>query len=347
MELIGSVRCGVVACATGLVLASGSAWGQGEPEPLPLGLEVRPLRAAPAVLVDGRAARVGPWEPMGASREWHDLCQDYRIYDCYGDGDWNGYPDGGLDCGLGGDASRWSFGSGFCNPFFTNDMVLADDTILEEGAWRADVAWYWSCAGFDREQCVVAVFTQRSSADLCEPDSLDYAGWMFDFGELDCTPSGYYFAAIDISPLGRWTLPPEGRGSHAVLFLTDDGTSPASCAQPMLWGVTGRDHGSQGPGQLDDVSGDGEHQVPEECFTYAFDLCPDPLGGMVQFWGERAGERPRRADFDGNGRVDSRDVIAFLNAWRGCDFGSDCTGDGGCTSQDVLCFLDAWVSCER
>lgn len=55
------------------------------------------------------------------------------------------------------------------------------------------------------------------------------------------------------------------------------------------------------------------------------------------------------ADFDSNDLVDSRDIIAFLNAWaaqRGTDCSGGCsadfTGDGLVDSRDFIAFLNAW-----
>jgi len=48
------------------------------------------------------------------------------------------------------------------------------------------------------------------------------------------------------------------------------------------------------------------------------------------------------ADFNGDGVVDTRDVLAFLNAWNGQDPASDCDGNGVIDTRDVLCFLNEW-----
>jgi len=54
------------------------------------------------------------------------------------------------------------------------------------------------------------------------------------------------------------------------------------------------------------------------------------------------------ADFDGNGVVDTRDVLAFLNAWTTQDPRADFNGDGAIDTRDVLAFLNAWTAgCER
>jgi len=347
-------RYGAIGAATVMGLA-GLAGGQTERpalQRLEIGTEVQPVRLAPAVMVNGSIERVGDWMPYAGPRGQHDDCFDYRVFDCYGDADANAVPDDLGGCNMG--STRWFFGSAYCSPFYSNDMTLAADAILSEGAWRADLAWQWTCADDDpTEQCVIAVFTQRSDPNECEPDTFDYPGWLFDFGELACRASGYSFARIDISSYGRWTLPPNGRGSYVVAFLTDDGTALASCAQTMLWGTpdvggTPGGVGTQGPGQLDDDGPPDWHHDPDlECYTYDFGTCPEPLGGMLQFWGERDADLWHRADFNRDDIVDSRDFVAFLNAWRTCAFGSDCTGNIRCTSQDVICYLDLWSACPR
>lgn len=50
------------------------------------------------------------------------------------------------------------------------------------------------------------------------------------------------------------------------------------------------------------------------------------------------------ADFDGNGLVDTRDVLAFLNLWSTGSFAADCNCDGVINSLDILCLLNRWVA---
>ncbi|QKK07075.1 MAG: hypothetical protein HND58_02120 [Planctomycetota bacterium] len=49
-------------------------------------------------------------------------------------------------------------------------------------------------------------------------------------------------------------------------------------------------------------------------------------------------------DFNGDGTVNTQDVLAFLNAWTANDPSSDCNGDSNINTQDVLCFLNAWTT---
>lgn len=51
-----------------------------------------------------------------------------------------------------------------------------------------------------------------------------------------------------------------------------------------------------------------------------------------------------RADFNGDGAVNTQDVLAFLNAWAAGDPSADFNGDGVVNTQDVLAFLNEWVA---
>lgn len=55
-------------------------------------------------------------------------------------------------------------------------------------------------------------------------------------------------------------------------------------------------------------------------------------------------EEPCLADWNADGGVDSRDVLAFLNDWASGDGRADINGDGQVNSQDVLAFLNAWTA---
>lgn len=48
------------------------------------------------------------------------------------------------------------------------------------------------------------------------------------------------------------------------------------------------------------------------------------------------------ADFNGDGVVNTLDVLAFLNAWNSGGSGADFNGDGVIDTRDVLAFLNAW-----
>jgi len=48
------------------------------------------------------------------------------------------------------------------------------------------------------------------------------------------------------------------------------------------------------------------------------------------------------ADFNGDGALNTQDVLAFLNSWNSNDPRADVNGDGAINTQDVLEFLNLW-----
>ena len=48
------------------------------------------------------------------------------------------------------------------------------------------------------------------------------------------------------------------------------------------------------------------------------------------------------ADFNGDGNVNTQDVLSFLNAWNAGSGTADINGDGNINTQDVLAFLNLW-----
>lgn len=86
---------------------------------------------------------------------------------------------------------------------------------------------------------------------------------------------------------------------------------------------------------------------------YSFVLNPD--GTLTQNGDiiETPGTRPEtmviwnpsgscRADFNGDGDVNTLDVLAFLNAWAAGEQSADFNGDGDVNTLDVLAFLNTW-----
>ncbi len=312
-------------------------------------IEVSPVRIAKVRYEDGRVRMVSDWTDYhggGVSSDTHT-----RVFDCFGDDDSDGFMDDTNGCFTYSN-SRWFFGTGYCNMFTTADHTVWENTDLNAGFSRVDFAWAWTCAGTGNDEtCMIAVFTQESV--LCEADSFDYSGWLFDFGLLYCG-SGYFYANMELST-GTWPIPAGGTGSHILIFGQDvtssGGLVIATCAQPMLWGTGDANgasntmRGTQVTEQLDDTNNaDGFHSTAE-CYTYDFDLCPEPLGAMVQFWGEEVFDPCGYADFNGDGTVNTQDFSAFLNAWILSDPSADCDGDGTINIVDFTCFLNVWNEC--
>ncbi|MCC7387672.1 MAG: hypothetical protein IT431_02785 [Phycisphaerales bacterium] len=330
---------GAIASVTALATA------QRAPEPfLGGGTLVEPLRVAPAVFGPDGARMVGDWMPLpgqtaaGASQ---------LVFDCFA-------PTG--DCSEG----YYCYEPSHCNLFWTNDMTVAPGTVVEDGASRADFAWFWTAGGEGTsERCIIAVFTQDSVP--CDPDSFDYGGWLLDFGTIPSSVGhGYYFANVELTS-GVWSLPTGGAGSYGMFYLQDITSSgswvAATCAQPMLW-ATGEDRGdpaapgTQGPLQMDDVAVmDGSHSS-SECYSYAITDCPYELGGAAAFWGVREdGCLGLFPNCDGNGGVNTQDFLCFLGKWSAAfqsgsyDADADCDGNGVINTQDFLCFLGKFAAC--
>ncbi len=66
--------------------------------------------------------------------------------------------------------------------------------------------------------------------------------------------------------------------------------------------------------------------------------------GFVDAWAavQAALDMACVADFNGDGSVNTLDVLAFLNAWSAGDPSADINGDGAVNTLDVLAFLNLW-----
>jgi hypothetical protein len=82
---------------------------------------------------------------------------------------------------------------------------------------------------------------------------------------------------------------------------------------------------------------------------YQFDREGNPLStvtvdGVSTAFGMEFDLPPRECtgDFDDDANVDTRDLIAFLNAWASADPAADCDANGAIDTRDMICFLNAW-----
>ena len=334
-------------CAGVASVATGQVQKTGELQQATAGQQIDPLQIAKAGIRDGKIVFQSDWIDYNGAASRGTMVQ---IFDCFGDADADGAPDGGDLCGLSQPGSRWFFGTGYCNMFTTNDMTVDPDTVLEDGAYRADFAWWWTASGsFTSENCIIAIFTQDSAP--CDADSFDYSGWLLSYGTL--AHGGYYYSNVTLSS-GTWPLPTGGSGSYWIMYLQDVTTSGAwvlaTCAQTMLW-ATPDNHGhyaggsTQGPLQFDDDTVfDGSH-TSSECYSYSYStLCPSILGAMLQFWGN-TGDECGFADCDGNGSVNTQDFLCYLGLWSSGDSAADCDGHGSINTQDFLSYLSLWSAC--
>jgi subtilisin family serine protease len=92
------------------------------------------------------------------------------------------------------------------------------------------------------------------------------------------------------------------------------------------------------------------HQMRERLFRTASDFAqfgtPDP--DFVRGYGILAAAAALAdecaPDVNGDGRVDTQDVLAFLNLWAAGDARADFNTDGLIDTRDVLSFLNAWAA---
>ena len=137
-------------------------------------------------------------------------------------------------------------------------------------------------------------------------------------GTLDSSPNGTFTVEF----FGSSACDGSGYGEGSVFV----GTTTVS--------TNGAGHGSF------DVSLPGS--VPEGWYATSTATL-EPIGNTSEFSACLAivgGGCP--GDFNGDGVVNTLDVLAFLNAWTSGDGSADFNGDGNIDTRDVLAFLNAW-----
>ncbi len=307
--------------------------------------QAQPLRACKVRYINGQVVQVGPWielsqfspagglppSPCGEGNlafdnvEFADGTLSIGENTKYGD-----------NCADVPDQNRWYLGADYRNPLWVNDMIVVTGT---EGG-QADAlfpAWYMQRAEGNTSNFYMVIFTGEyadgtlTNFDNCDDTDLTiYDGVAFDFGSSIGT--GGWFASICLAGTGlSLQMPNSGQGVYLVGYFSDptNGTQWPDPVQPLLWGTKPNNPSQQGPTQWDDDNpSDGQITLPDECYDYTYNVCPDPLGGMMAFWVSAAGCQPNGGDVDGNGCVDDADLLAVLFA-----FGS--TGSG--LAEDVNC----------
>ena len=133
------------------------------------------------------------------------------------------------------------------------------------------------------------------------------------------------------------------RATEGVFFTSDDNGGAGAQQASRDWldvhgwstitygGVT-YTLSSADNGGLDGVlTEDGLHLAAPPAAAFYAKLMGDAIAGATC-----------PGDFDADGAVDTRDVIAFLNAWVAGEASADFNGDGAVNTADVLAFLNAW-----
>lgn len=314
------------------------------------GIKVEPVRIRTVQLVNGVAVPTGEWIAYNGNST-RAANTPAVAFDC-GSFDASGFPTDSVDgCAMG--SSRWYFGPSYPNSNTQDDMALTCHGAGME-IDQIDAAWYFYDGDGDGQflgaQCSLLYFTaEEGLADDCatSPDDFSYnPGVELDFGTIGENPGGYYYTNADFAGAlagNGIILPTTGSGSYRQQIGTDGFLS--AVAQPMLWGT--RDNGalaglagSQGELAFDDDNAfDGALTAPDECYSYLFGVCPDPLGKCNRFStvGTTLG---CGADFNGDGFVTGDDFDAYnANFELGEGLCADYNRDGFVTGDDFDLFV--------
>jgi hypothetical protein len=253
------------------------------------GIRVTPIWVAPAQMVDGKVV-LGEKIPYTAPVQT-GYCPSFgsgSYYDGF-EGTDLGVPTDTV-CGLGG--SRWFFGTTYNNGAATNDMIPDGPGGQAE---QVNFGWYWGACpindnGDGTADCVVIVFTGTTWDDCAGFDG-GYDGVAYGFGALTCDPGFYYYTNVDLTGSGLFHELADASW-YQIIYQSNGGL--ADTAQPMLWGpdsTLGKDlPGATDANEWDDDNpADGAYDPNTECYDYAFGICPDPLGAMIEFCGGSSG----------------------------------------------------------
>jgi probable HAF family extracellular repeat protein len=151
---------------------------------------------------------------------------------------------------------------------------------------------------------------------------------------------------------------------HAFLFQTDGAGNVVSRTDLGVLGENfsyayGLDEAGQAVGTSDDRAflWDGSRlidlngQIPAGTAWHLQAATAINEAGQITGWGRLLGV-PRAflltpkcfADFNGDGTVDTRDFVAYLNAWATGDPSADIDGDGLVDTRDFIAYLNLWAA---
>ncbi len=277
-----------IAALLTLVLTVGAYAQKGTVSRLGPSKAVHPLRMA---MVGPDLKQVTPWVPY--SPPGANAAVNWQVaYDLFESDDANGgVPfDGKYNTTYGLGSDRWFFAPGYLNPFICNDMQLAPGTAGRR-AQRCQFAWFWDPPG--PERCIIIIVTAEDFSNTGTPPSFTnpYAGVVYDLGVLNPDTTTFKYSDNDLTGGQLFhQLPGDGQGAvvEYILKAYDGQTgqmTPATSAQPMLWG-TKRANGGTNPStntkdQWDDDNPTDLTHTSGEFYDYTYDVCPDPLGAMV------------------------------------------------------------------
>jgi hypothetical protein len=218
------------------------------------------------------------------------------------------------------------------------DPALANGVIR----WDSEV---WTRAGEPLDEFVAYVHA-LCSADLGDGEKL-YAGGNFDGIDTALNNVAVWDGA-SWGPLGDGLPRPvnalsviELEGEARLVAASEAGGDEQAQETIYVW-----DGGAwKGIGALANGSVRGVAGVPHEGDAVYIVGAFTEVGGVpsegIARWGCM---EACTADFNGDGEVDSRDFIVYLNVWAARDPAADLDGNGVVDSRDFIGFLDAWAA---
>lgn len=200
---------------------------------------------------------------------------------------------------------------------------LPGDMLTHAALWRAGAVRDLGTLGGDRSQAL-AVNNAGMVAGVADTAAGDPHAFVF---ELDS--GGHVVVRHDLGVLGE--------RSSCAFGLNDAGEAVGtSDDRAFLWDGAGLIDLNT---RIDPAS--GWHLQAATAINGS---------GQIVGWGRVLGVpsafmlTPCVADFNGDGTVDTRDMIAFLNAWVAGEDSADIDGNGVIDTRDVIAFLNLWTS---
>ncbi|GMU38863.1 MAG: hypothetical protein KJ057_16415 [Phycisphaerae bacterium] len=279
------------------------------------GVPAAPIAVA---LMDEEGVLPDTWQPWPDVRPV-ELCGAFLCFDAFEmDSTTDAPGDGfyGQNCGLG--SGRYRFADNTRNVVFVDDLDRMNGAAVgacnsaEFG--RVQFAWWWQVSGpGSSERCVIGFSTFEDWENSGNCTSAGFvSGIAVDFGILPSShdTGGYYFVDLPLCLLPgnlKLTAPADGRGAYKIVLAKDVAMTPATLAQPMLWGT-------QKPlnecNQMRRMHWDQNHngQVNGgECQALDIGQCMNPLGAMTAFWYRGSPATPKlRAHCEERGRLTAR-----------------------------------------
>ncbi|MCB9837759.1 MAG: hypothetical protein H6813_00330 [Phycisphaeraceae bacterium] len=292
-------------------------------------MHVTPVKVA---LLNPDGTAQGDWiDYQQALKQRGGACSmdELLSYDCF-QADTDGItPIGGdTDCGLPMPSTRWSFTDDQCISLTADDFTLKPghgDTIT-----RITGAFEWIGDGnpANSENCFILIRIYDDIDSTCSGPAVSNILGLpiaMSLGNLQYSPGFYYTFDVDICALlltpNGIPAPTDGSGGVQISILQSynlftGASTPATCAQPMLWGTAANRPGSQSNLPY---WGDADHSNAfdpgTECFDFTGSVpCPDNLGNMIALYTNDPCDGVVCADANADGVVFITDAEPLIEA---------------------------------